>query len=193
MWVVDKMFKRHSVQKRLAIVMSLLMVLSLLWDSHLQAKADKETVVITVTDDDGVPVNGASVSYKISAGNSGSVSGDNAGTTEGAAGAVSGDNAGATEGAAGAVPGDNAGMSGDAAGSVPGGSVSGGNGNASLPEITGIGTTDIYGKMEVQIPGFERGMTISMEISKEGYGIRTLAEQPLEAKVAVTLRRIPEI
>ena len=208
MWIVDKMLKRHSVQKRLAIVMSFLMVLSLLWDSHLQVRADRETVVITVTDIDGVPVSGASVSYKISAGPAGSVSGDNAQASGGvagsvpgngteasgnAAGSVSGDGTEASGNAAGSVSGDGAGASGDADGPAPGDSVSGGNGNTPLPDITGSGATNIHGKMEIEIPDFAEGMTISMEISQEGFGVKTVAEQPLEARMAVTLRKLPEI
>lgn len=185
---MDEILKRHGTQKHLAIVMALLMILSLLPDSIMQVRAEKEETVITVMDADGAFVEGAYVSYKISLGSAGTVSGDNAGTVSGGnAGEVSGDNAGA-------VSGDGTGTaSGDRTESVSGDSVSDGDENASPSEITGSGITDAQGKIAITIPALTKGMTISLEISKEGFGKRIVQEQPLEANMEVFLRKIPEI
>ncbi len=153
MQVMNEIIKRHNVRKRLAIVMSLVMALGLLPDSLLQVRAENAEVVITVTDDDGVPVEGAFVSYRISQGSVGSVSGDGTG-------AVSGDSV---------------------------------SGNGPLPEIRGSGTTDGEGKIAAVIPAFMEGMAVSLEISKEEFGRRVVPEQPLEADMRVSLRKIPEI
>lgn len=172
MRVMDEIIKRYNVRKRLAIGMSLVMVLSLLSNSLIQVRAEKKEVIITVTEDDGGPVEGASVIYTITRKNTGSVSGDGAGTVSpGSAGAASA----------------------DSAGTVPGGSVSDGNGNVLLPEITGSGTTDAQGKITVEVGAFTEGMTISLEISKEEFGRRIVLEQPLEANVTVSIRKLPEI
>lgn len=156
MRVMDEIIKRYNVRKRLAIGMSLVMVLGLLSNSLMQVRAEKKEVIITVTEDDGGPVEGASVIYTITRGSAGSVSGDGAGT-------------------------------------VSGGSVSDGNGNMPFPEITGSGTTDAQGKITIGVSAFTEGMTISLEISKEEFGKRIVPEQALEANVAVSLRKIPEI
>ena len=156
MQVMNEFIRRHNVQKRLAIVMSLLMALNPMSDSLLQVKAENAQVVIKVTDDGKVPVEGASVSYKISQGSTGAVSGDGAGT-------VSGD------------------------------SVSGGNGNVPMPEITGSAATDAEGKIVIGIPAFMEGMTVSLEISKEEFGKKIVSKQPLEREMAVSLRKIPDI
>ena len=83
MQMMNEMIKRHGIQKRLAIVMALLMVLGLLPDSLLQVRAANEVVTITVKDENGAPVGGASVSYRISLGSAGSVTGDDAGLVSG--------------------------------------------------------------------------------------------------------------
>ncbi len=61
MWVLDEIIKRQNIRKRLAIGLTLVMVLCLLPNSLMQVRAEKEKIFIMVTDDSGNAVEGAFV------------------------------------------------------------------------------------------------------------------------------------
>lgn len=166
---MNKLINRECTRKRIAIVMALLITLSVLSDPVLQVRAGNDEVTVRVVDEAGQPVAGADVSYKIVSKNMGTVTGGDSVSNGNAGDSISGGNAG--------------------------GGVSGGDGNVPPLEISGNAITDAEGKIIIELPDYTEGMTISLDISKEGFGRRMIPEQSMVKgkDIEVLLRRVPEL